>query len=206
MIRYMLRPFLPQTWMAHSPTDFSTQAVEKKVKTILAESEAEYDFGQFSLASFAQWVEEKRCRPIHFIPFHMPSTPSGVWFQLSTEDWIFFDEDTLPIHQTHIQLHELSHMLCGHGAVDLGDTSDQETILQLMHQVLFMVESYDDLAKDNPQMLFRWPRSVPEEMEAELLSELILERVSTRQFEKVLAQPITFSRMAVDVYEAMGIA
>lgn len=208
MLHKLLRPFLPQPWTADS--DLSTQErlkeIEAGVMTILAEVEKSYDFTTFTLDSFAQWVEAKRNRSLTFVPLRFPSTVSGGWLQWANKDWVFYEADALPLYQVHIQLHELSHMLCGHQTVNLDDVIELETVAQLMAYLKVLFENpaqYDDVIA---QALLRSHRSAPEEIEAECLSALILERVSMRHFEKVLTQPVTFSRVAIDFYEAMGMA
>ncbi len=54
-------------------------------------------------------------RPVHMVPMSLGGVVSGM--TASTDDgyWIFFELKTSPWHQAHIVLHELSHLLLGHG-------------------------------------------------------------------------------------------
>ncbi|MGH3768879.1 MAG: hypothetical protein ACRDS0_07620 [Pseudonocardiaceae bacterium] len=45
--------------------------------------------------------------------------PCGVWLETETEDFIFYESNTSPLHQDHIVLHEIGHMLRQHPATDL---------------------------------------------------------------------------------------
>lgn len=206
MFRHMLRPFLPRIWTSPSPADYSIKEIDERVQVVLAEIEAEYDLSQFSLESFVEWVERKRSRPIEFVQLSFPSTVSGGWLKLPHEDWIFFEAETLPLYQMHIQLHELSHMLCEHQPIHLSKTADLETPSQIIDYLTAQFQDANQLDDANEPLRVHSHHTSPEEIEAECLSMLILERVSTRHFEKVLNQPVTFSKMAVDVYEAMGMA
>lgn len=206
MFRQWLRPLFHPQWKADPHSDGFNRALERRTRTILAELEESYDFSTFSLDSFRRLVEEKQKRSIEFVPFCFPSTISGGWLQLADKDFVFYEANVLPLHQVHIQLHELSHMLCGHGAPDLIQESDFQTLQQLFAYVIDQLE-YPEQSDDliGP-LLLRSPRTTLQEVEAEHLSELILERVSVQRFQAVLMQPVTFSRIAVEIYEAMGMA
>ncbi|MFG2138103.1 hypothetical protein [Streptomyces sp. NPDC048650] len=62
-------------------------------------------------------------RPVHMVPMSLGGVVSGM--TASTDDgyWVFFELKTSPWHQTHIVLHELSHLLLGH-AQDPAITED----------------------------------------------------------------------------------
>lgn len=44
--------------------------------------------------------------------------PCGVWLETETEDFIFYESNTSRLHQDHIVLHEIGHMIRQHTAVD----------------------------------------------------------------------------------------
>jgi hypothetical protein len=93
----------------------------KKMQALLAKIEATYDFDQFTMEGFIHWLEQQRGREIVPIPYPIPTpTASGAWLAGEERDFVFYDEDTLPIHQIHIQLHEMAHMLCGHPTLKVG--------------------------------------------------------------------------------------
>jgi hypothetical protein len=64
---------------------------------------------------------ERRGRPIRLVSFPLPVPgPFGVWLATDNADYIVFQSQTTRVHQDHIVLHEIGHMLAGHQA-DHGD-------------------------------------------------------------------------------------
>ncbi|MFD4669439.1 hypothetical protein ACFWNN_06850 [Lentzea sp. NPDC058450] len=60
-------------------------------------------------------IAEQRGRPIELIPLRTrPGAPCGVLAATDRADYVFYTRDTSPLHQQHILLHELGHLLCGH--------------------------------------------------------------------------------------------
>jgi hypothetical protein len=78
---------------------------------------ADLDIPQpFDLGRFLAHVERRRNRVIFLHPFTAgPGIPCGVWLGTARADHIFHEAATTPWHQTHITLHEVAHMLLGHG-------------------------------------------------------------------------------------------
>ncbi len=79
-------------------------------------NELQYDFRGFSIEEFVNRIGGIKGRQIYRIPWDMPAATFGAW--LSDEDepreYIFYRKDVPPVHQIHIQLHELAHFLLGH--------------------------------------------------------------------------------------------
>jgi hypothetical protein len=70
----------------------------------------------FDLGRFLAQVERRRNRVIFLHPFTSgPGIPCGVWLGTARADHIFHEEGTTPWHRTHIIVHEVAHMLLGHG-------------------------------------------------------------------------------------------
>lgn len=92
------------------------------------------------------------------------SATTGVWYAGAATDYIFYEHETSPLHQEHIILHELSHLLCGHPPRVEAATGLQATMLP--HVRLDLIEG----------ALQRGAYSTAEEREAEMLASLILER------------------------------
>jgi len=70
----------------------------------------------FDLGRFLAQVERKRNRMIFLHPFTSgPGVPCGLWLGTARADHIFHEAGTTPWHQTHITVHEVAHMLLGHG-------------------------------------------------------------------------------------------
>lgn len=64
-----------------------------------------------------------RGRPIHLVPYPIPVPgPFGLWIGTSDADWILYQLETTVAHQTHIILHEIGHILAGHGSDENDDT------------------------------------------------------------------------------------
>lgn len=75
----------------------------------------------FDLNALLDRVEEHRGRPIdlHATPVESHG-PCGLWLRQAGRDVIVYADNTSTVHQTHIVLHEIGHMVCDHrGACDL---------------------------------------------------------------------------------------
>jgi hypothetical protein len=129
-----------------------------RMKALL--TELDYDFGRFTLDGFARWLARRRGREIVFVPWAMPPNLSGAWVAGDGRDDIFFDQDTQPIHQTHIKLHEMAHILCDHPTVQV----EPEQALLVADPAISRV-------------LLRSTHSDREEQEAETLATLIQEQI-----------------------------
>ncbi|WP_395570346.1 hypothetical protein [Streptomyces sp. BK79] len=56
-----------------------------------------------------------RGKPIRLIPWDLPVPgPFGVWISRPDEDHIFYQRRTTRVHQDHIILHEIGHILADH--------------------------------------------------------------------------------------------
>jgi hypothetical protein len=86
----------------------------------------------------------------------------GVWVAGTTTDYIFFEQATSRLHQEHIILHEIGHILCGHRPTPLLD--EEYSLLLLPDLDVEMVR----------RVLRRRSYSGDQEQEAELLASLIL--------------------------------
>ncbi|MER6398373.1 ParH-like protein [Kitasatospora sp. NBC_01246] len=57
----------------------------------------------------------RRGRPIELMPLSGPEhSPCGVLITTDRADYIGYPADTTALHQQHIVLHEIGHLLCGH--------------------------------------------------------------------------------------------
>lgn len=78
-----------------------------------------------SVQGLVDRVAQQRGRPIELRAFPMPDVVQyGVWMAGATRDYIFYDEQTARVHQEHIILHELAHMLLGHQTVLVDQNTD----------------------------------------------------------------------------------
>ncbi len=121
----------------------------------------------FSARAFSHSLAARRGRPIRLHPLESTAGPSGAWVATTTADYIFYEQATSPLHQEHIILHELSHLLCGH---------DAAAVLEAEHIQLLFPDLHAEVVQ---RVLQRATYSIEEELEAELLASLILERSAT---------------------------
>lgn len=144
------------------------QESHTKVAAIFDEIVAAYDFANFSIQDFANWIAQNRKRPIEFWPLTGTNDGKenmmGFWAVICGIDVIVYLENTLPIHQLHIQLHELSHILCGHTTAEF-DEWDQPL---LQTKGIRMRKEHAG-------------RSLQEEMEAEGLACLLFHEIQRHQ-------------------------
>ncbi|MCL5108048.1 MAG: hypothetical protein M1401_04135 [Chloroflexi bacterium] len=118
----------------------------------------------FDVRSFCRSLAAQRGRPLLLHPLASQAGPCGLWVAGPTADYIFYEEETSPLHQDHIILHEASHLLCGHHPAPVSETE-------------FSGLLFPNLApKTVKAVLARAGYSLEDEREAELLASLILER------------------------------
>ena len=120
----------------------------------------------FDVQSFCEMLGEQRGRPILLHPVAGAEGACGVWVSVPSADLIFYEHDTSPLHQEHIILHEVSHLLCGHEPVPVST----HEISQLL---------FPDFNLETVRLVLpRGGYSTVEEREAEVLASLMLERVA----------------------------
>ncbi|MGI5502176.1 ImmA/IrrE family metallo-endopeptidase [Lentzea sp. CA-135723] len=69
----------------------------------------------FDVHALCARVAADRGRPITLIPLPMASLgPCGLWLAGDREDVVCYEQHTSALHQEHIILHELGHILHGH--------------------------------------------------------------------------------------------
>ncbi|MEV0275727.1 hypothetical protein AB0I22_04995 [Streptomyces sp. NPDC050610] len=120
----------------------------------------------FSVTALCDQLAEQRRRPIHLHPLPAHAAASGtcgMWLATEAADHIFFEQRTGRLHQEHIVLHELGHVLLDHYA--LGPDGDGAAGL---------------LPDLDPKLIHRLLRrtnyTTPQEKEAETLAGLIRTR------------------------------
>jgi hypothetical protein len=122
--------------------------------------------GEVSVDDIRERVEKLRSRPLHLISVVTgPGSPTGMWIETESADYIFFDGATSPLHQTHIVCHEVGHMLLGHAGVS---GLHQEHVAELCR----------DLRSDPPSpVLLRRRHENSHEREAEVFATMACERI-----------------------------
>jgi hypothetical protein len=121
----------------------------------------------FDLALFLQrWIAH-RGRPVELLPLavaEMPAGAGGLWLAFADHDVIAFPADAPPNHRDHIVLHEVGHILAGHGGSAAAAPSTSGLIGLLPDLQPEMVRA----------VLGRSCGSGTQEQEAELIASLLL--------------------------------
>ncbi|MET8977042.1 ParH-like protein [Streptomyces sp. NPDC004539] len=121
----------------------------------------------FDTAEFIARLAEDRDRPIELVPVSArPHLPCGLLVTTDRADRILYPADTTPLHQQHIQLHEVAHLLCGHHETSGAATSAVAVLLPHLPPALVR------------RVLGRTVYTEPQEEEAELVASLILSRAA----------------------------
>lgn len=68
----------------------------------------------FDLDELLDRIERHRDRPIDLHATRVTGGPCGLWLRRADTDVIVYAENTSTVHQTHIVLHEIGHMVCEH--------------------------------------------------------------------------------------------
>jgi hypothetical protein len=120
-------------------------------------------------ATLCDYLSRQRGRPINLVPIAIQASHAcGILVALDSCDCIFYEADTSMLHQEHIILHELGHMMWGH----CGNESLDDTITGL-----FFPDIDPQLVRD---MLGRSGYSDPQEQEAEMMASVLLQRLTRR--------------------------
>lgn len=152
--------------------------VRRKYETILATVGVP---APFDLSEFCSRVVEFRGRAVHLHPMKLGAAGGlcGLYVELDDADHVFFPADTSPVHQQHIVVHELAHLLCGHRATEpaagLSDGVLDELFPTLDRSLVRSV-------------LGRSRYADPAELEAEVIATLILQRAD--QVESTNSDPL----------------
>jgi hypothetical protein len=121
----------------------------------------------FDMDEFCTTVGRRRGRPLYRVPAELPAgSPSGMWVATPDLDYVFYERRTTKLHQRHIVLHELGHILGEHEAPPAMSDATSRTLLPNLDPAMVR------------RMLARTYFSAIEEQEAELVASLIHERIS----------------------------
>lgn len=118
----------------------------------------------FSVEALCAHLSRKRRRPIHLHalqPQVISKSVCGLWLATDTDDHIFYEQQTTKLHQEHIILHEIAHLLFDHYSLDTRSTED-------------LTGLFADLSPRTIQrLLARTSYPTVQEQEAEMLASLI---------------------------------
>ncbi|MFF7454557.1 ParH-like protein [Kitasatospora sp. NPDC008115] len=123
----------------------------------------------FGIPALAEALARRRGRPIELIPLSGPvHAPCGALVSTDRADYIGYPVDTTALHQQHIVLHEIGHLLCGHtGGAGLSSAAADALLPRLPGELVHRV-------------LGRSAYSERQEQEAELVASLALHRALQR--------------------------
>ncbi len=124
-----------------------------------------YDFDAFEVDHFVHQLEHLRGRSIIRVSYNFDAGLTGLWIPAETADYIFYTQFTHPIHQAHIMLHEVAHMVLGHHCKRIDQILPTELINTFRLSNEFLSRSSQDLETDF------------DEQEAEAFVYLIQQRV-----------------------------
>lgn len=140
-------------------------SLRKRCEAILGRLELTHPF---SLDALCDRIAEQRGRPIRLHPLPREAAESGVcglWVGTASVDYVFYEAQTTPLHQEHIVLHEIGHILFGHNSLDAGE-GDGTT-------------GADEAEVRGPILLGRTNYTTSQEREAEMLASMIRIRTAT---------------------------
>src|SRR4051794_28622757 len=84
----------------------------------------------FDVQTFCHSLEQARGRAIRLVPKALPTgSPSGLCVSTKTGDYIFYEAQTSPLHQEHIILHEVAHLICDHRAISVSRQEVSQLLL-----------------------------------------------------------------------------
>src|SRR3954447_11425626 len=122
----------------------------------------------FSASAFADVISRRRGRRLTLLAKRTSLGPCGVWRALPEADYVFYEPRTSVLHQQHIILHELGHLLHEH---EPSERVDDEVLNQL-----FPTLDADVVRR----VLGRTSYTAVEEQEAEMVASLVSERAQRR--------------------------
>ena len=125
----------------------------------------QYDFDAFALDHFVQYLEVRRGRSVIRVPYDFKPGLTGLWIPAETADYIFYTQFTHPIHQVHIILHEIAHMLLEHPCKRIDQILPAELVNTLRISDKVLSRSSKQVSGD------------VEELEAESFVYLVQERI-----------------------------
>lgn len=111
-----------------------------------------------SVDALCQHLGELRARPIILLPmFLRTSDPCGLWIMARSEDFIIYDASTTRVHQEHIIMHELGHIIsCHRGSGILDDTNARRLFPNLdpdLVRDMLLRASYDDVQEQEAEVI-----------------------------------------------------
>lgn len=158
------------------------RALRRQCRRLLGELDIQ---APLDVTELCHRLSRRRERPIQLLAHPIPVPgPFGCWISTQQADYIFYQQETTPDHQSHIILHELGHIISGHDS----DESDDELLDDL----------YPDLEPDTVRRaLRRTAYDTEQEREAETVATIIKEWAS-------VLDRVAMNRTTDDSVNALG--
>lgn len=121
----------------------------------------------FDLSEFCRRIEQRRGRPLRLeaLPDAHGSGFCGIYVETPTQDVVFYPAGAAAVHRDHVIVHELMHLLLGHGAVGTGTRIAVDTAILLPGLDPALVS----------RVLGRSNYATDDEREAELTASLVMQ-------------------------------
>jgi hypothetical protein len=119
----------------------------------------------FSLEQFRARLEHQRQRPLQLIPTRTRPDCTGLWIAMADADYIFYEQDTTPLHQWHIVGHETGHMIFDHHGSPITDEEFTRLLFPSLDATLIR------------SVLGRSAYTDAEEQEAETFASILLDHI-----------------------------
>ncbi|MFI6849967.1 ParH-like protein [Kitasatospora sp. NBC_00085] len=131
----------------------------------------------FGIPELTEALALLRGRPIELMPLSGPEhSPCGVLISTDRADYIGYPADTTALHQQHIVLHEIGHLLCGHTGGSGPSTAVPAALTTQLSEELVR------------RVLGRSGYTERQEQEAELVASLALQRALHRPCSTAVGQ------------------
>jgi hypothetical protein len=153
----------------------STKEIRRRCQALVADLDIPVPFDAQELCAR---IATRRGRPIQLRAVAMPAgSPCGIWLSTAGSDYIFYEAHTSRLHQEHIIVHEIGHVLSNHHTTAVLDPETSRLLLPNLDPALVN------------RVLSRGHYSAAEEQEAEMIATLILQRASRWHAESEWAAP-----------------
>jgi hypothetical protein len=117
-----------------------------------------------------QRLGERRGRQLRLVSYSLPVPgPFGLWLATASTDYILYQAETTRVHQDHIILHEVGHIMADHRSDDTDDAYWQQMMPDLSLEVI-------------RRALRRTYYDTEQEREAELVATIIMQWASVLDY------------------------
>lgn len=147
----------------------------------------------FDVEKLCANLDRDRNRQIQLLPMVLPpGSLSGLWLSTNNIDYIVYQKATSLLHQQHIILHEIGHLICEHGATSALDTE--------LPPLLF-----PDLdPRKIREVLGRSHYTCQQEQEAEMVASIILQQAKDFPGRSVMINPDEPTEVVKRIERSLG--